>query len=50
MGRENRDLMFNKAVAGILTAVQDYAQHKEEKGETVPEMMTPANNPRPPIA
>ena len=32
--------MFGKAVAGILTAVQDYAQHKSEKGEPVPDMMT----------
>ena len=34
--RENRDLMFGKAVAGIVTAMQDYAQHKVEKGEPVP--------------
>jgi limonene 1,2-monooxygenase len=46
--RENRDMMFNKAVAGILTAVQDYAQHKEEKGEPVPDMLTqPINRVRP---
>jgi hypothetical protein len=38
--RENRDLMFGKAVAGILTAVQDYAQHKAEKGEPVPDILT----------
>ncbi|HKN13029.1 MAG TPA: LLM class flavin-dependent oxidoreductase [Candidatus Binatus sp.] len=38
--RENRDLMFGKAVAGIITAMQDYAQHKVEKGEPVPDMMT----------
>ena len=40
--RENRDLMFGKAVAGILTAMQDYAQHKTEKGEPVPDMMPAA--------
>ena len=46
--RENRDLMFGKAVAGILTAMQDYTQHKVEKGEPVPEMMTqPMNRVRP---
>jgi limonene 1,2-monooxygenase len=38
--RENRDLMFGKTVAGIVTAMQDYAQHKVEKGEPVPEMLT----------
>ena len=46
--RENRDLMFGKAVAGILTAMQDYAQHKAEKGEPVPEMtLQPATRIRP---
>jgi limonene 1,2-monooxygenase len=46
--RENRDLMFGKAVAGILTAVQDYAQHKSEKGEPVPDMLTqPVTRVRP---
>jgi limonene 1,2-monooxygenase len=38
--RENSELMFGKAVAGIVTAMQDYAQHKVEKGEPVPEMTT----------
>jgi hypothetical protein len=38
--RENRDMMFGKAVAGIVTAMQDYADHKVEKGEPVPEMLT----------
>ena len=38
--RENRDVMFGRAVAGIVTAMQDYAQHKIEKGEPVPDMMT----------
>jgi len=38
--RQNRDLMFGKAVAGIVTAMQDYAQHKIEKGEPVPEILT----------
>ncbi len=33
-------LMRCKAVAGIVTAVQDYAQHKSKKGEPVPEMLT----------
>ena len=36
--RQNRDLMFGKAVAGIVTAMQDYAQHKIEKGEPVPDI------------
>src|SRR5882757_6383694 len=38
--RENRDMMFGKAVAGIVTAMQDYADHKTEKGEPVPEMLS----------
>jgi limonene 1,2-monooxygenase len=37
---KNREVLFNKSVAGILTAMQDYAQHKTEKGEPVPEMFT----------
>jgi hypothetical protein len=46
--RENRDLMFGKAVAGIVTAMQDYAQHKVEKGESVPEMtLQPITRVRP---
>lgn len=32
--------MFGKTVAGIVTAMQDYAQHKVEKGEPVPDMLT----------
>ncbi|HUA33152.1 MAG TPA: LLM class flavin-dependent oxidoreductase [Candidatus Binataceae bacterium] len=38
--RQNQEVLFNKSVAGILTAMQDYAQHKAEKGEPVPEMLT----------
>ena len=38
--RENRDLMFGKAVAGIVTAMQEYAQQKIEKGQPAPEMAT----------
>jgi limonene 1,2-monooxygenase len=38
--RSNRELLFNKALAGIATAIQDYAQHKTEKGEPVPELLT----------
>jgi len=38
--REHRDELFANAVTGVLTAMQDYAQHKIEKGEPVPEMMT----------
>jgi limonene 1,2-monooxygenase len=46
--RENRDMMFGKAVAGIVTAMQDYAQHKIEKGEPVPEMtLQPVTRVRP---
>jgi limonene 1,2-monooxygenase len=37
---KNKEVLFNKSVAGILTAMQDYAQHKAEKGEPVPEMFT----------
>ena len=42
--------MFGKAVAGILTAVQDYAQHKEEKGEPVPEILSQPINRRTSVA
>jgi limonene 1,2-monooxygenase len=46
--QHNRELLFNKSVAGILTAMQDYAQHKIEKGEPVPEMLTqPITRTRP---
>ena len=38
--RNNRELPFNKSVAGITTAIQDYAQHKAEKGEPVPDLLT----------
>jgi limonene 1,2-monooxygenase len=38
--RSNRELLFNKALSGIATAIQDYAQHKTEKGEPVPELLT----------
>jgi limonene 1,2-monooxygenase len=44
--RENSELMFNKSMAGILTAMQDYAQHKVEKGEPVPEMNILPNRTR----
>ena len=37
---KNKEVLFNKSVAGILTAMQDYAQHKAEKGEPVPDMFT----------
>jgi hypothetical protein len=46
--RDNRELLFGKAVAGIVTAMNEYAQHKIEKGEPVPEMLTqPLNRVRP---
>jgi limonene 1,2-monooxygenase len=38
--RSNRELLFNKSLAGIATAIQDYAQHKAEKGEPVPDLLT----------
>lgn len=38
--RENREVLFNKSLAGIVGAMNEYAQHKAEKGEPVPEMMT----------
>jgi limonene 1,2-monooxygenase len=38
--RRNRELLFNKSLAGIATAIQDYAQHKAEKGEPVPDLLT----------
>ncbi|MDO8434477.1 MAG: LLM class flavin-dependent oxidoreductase [Candidatus Binatus sp.] len=38
--REHRDELFSNAVAGVLTAMQEYAQGKIEKGEPVPEMLT----------
>ena len=46
--RENRDLLFGKSVAGIMTAMQDYAAHKAEKGEPIPDMLTqPITRTRP---
>jgi limonene 1,2-monooxygenase len=38
--RSNRELLFNKSLAGIATAIQEYAQHKAEKGEPVPDLLT----------
>ena len=38
--RSNRELLFNKSLAGIATAIQDYVQHKAEKGEPVPDLLT----------
>lgn len=38
--RSNRELLFSKSLAGIATAIQDYAQHKAEKGEPVPDLLT----------
>jgi limonene 1,2-monooxygenase len=35
--RNNRELLFNKSLAGIVTAIQDYAQHK---GEPVPDLLS----------
>ncbi|HEY2487317.1 MAG TPA: LLM class flavin-dependent oxidoreductase [Candidatus Binataceae bacterium] len=40
LARSNRELLFNKSLAGIATAIQDYAQHKAEKGEPVPDLLT----------
>src|SRR6266851_201424 len=46
--REHRDELFANAVTGVLTAMQDYAQHKVEKGEPVPEMsLQPVTRIRP---
>jgi limonene 1,2-monooxygenase len=38
--RGNRELLFNKSLAGIATAISDYAQHKGEKGESVPDLLS----------
>ena len=38
--RTNRELLFNKSLAGIATAIQDYAQQQAEKGEPVPDLLT----------
>ncbi|MGH7865598.1 MAG: LLM class flavin-dependent oxidoreductase, partial [Candidatus Binataceae bacterium] len=35
--RENREMLFGKAMAGILTAMQEYAEKKVAKGEKVPD-------------
>lgn len=35
----NRDMLFGKSMAGVLTAIQDYAAHKTEKGEAVPDAL-----------
>ncbi len=46
--QRNREALFNKSVAGILTAMQDYAQHKIEKGEPVPDLLSqPITRTRP---
>jgi limonene 1,2-monooxygenase len=37
--QKNRELLFSKSLAGITTAIQDYAQHKSEKGEEVPDLL-----------
>jgi limonene 1,2-monooxygenase len=37
--QNNRELLFSKSLAGIATAIQDYAQHKTEKGEEVPDLL-----------
>jgi len=36
---ENRDMLFGKSMAGVLTAIQDYATEKTQKGEKPPEML-----------
>jgi hypothetical protein len=33
-----RDLLFNKSVAGIMTAMNDYKQHREALGEKPSEL------------
>jgi limonene 1,2-monooxygenase len=38
--KEHRDELFTNAVAGVLTAMQEYAQTKIDKGEPVPELIT----------
>lgn len=47
--KHNRELLFNKSIAGVATAIQDYAAHKAEKDETAasdaPE--APIKPPRP---
>ncbi|HUO06673.1 MAG TPA: LLM class flavin-dependent oxidoreductase [Candidatus Binataceae bacterium] len=46
--RENKDMMFAKAFAGVAGAIQDYAVKKMEKGQKVPEQMTrPPDRVRP---
>ncbi len=38
--RKNREQLFNKSLAGIATAIGDYAQHKSDKGEPVPDLLS----------
>ncbi|MGH7865338.1 MAG: hypothetical protein ACREQB_10130, partial [Candidatus Binataceae bacterium] len=38
--RQNREMLFGKAMAGILTAMREYAEKKVAKGEKVPDIMT----------
>jgi limonene 1,2-monooxygenase len=45
--QQNRELLFSKSVAGIATAIQDYAQHKAEKGEEIPEALKQITRVRP---
>ncbi len=42
--RQNRELLFNKSLAGIATAISDYAQHK---GEPMPDLTQPLTRVRP---
>ncbi|HEY6421558.1 MAG TPA: LLM class flavin-dependent oxidoreductase [Candidatus Binataceae bacterium] len=38
--QRNRDLLFGKAVVGITTAMQEYAEQKAAKGEPVPDLLS----------
>ncbi|MGO9453071.1 MAG: LLM class flavin-dependent oxidoreductase [Candidatus Binataceae bacterium] len=38
--RRNREMLFGKSLAGIATAIQDYAQHKGEKGQPVADLLS----------
>jgi limonene 1,2-monooxygenase len=45
--RDNRELLFNKSLAGIATAISDYAQHKGDKGQPMPDLSQPLTRVRP---
>jgi limonene 1,2-monooxygenase len=38
--QEKREMLFGRAMAGVVTAMQDYAEKKIAKGEKVPDLLT----------